>query len=224
MISTDGGGFYTESSPTSSIPVINDPNNKRFIFRMVSQCLGIPEAVQRPLLTNQLSIMQFNIADGSTGERGDQMLKWLQSKAQEGIMFLGFCELVGWQNLFSATDLVRNLPLLTLRAANAGFIYSHITQVTPQSSYPVGIVSIYPFNVIKEYYYPIFQRVVLHVYFEKFDLNVLICHLHAHSADERTKETNYIANLIIQPLLMKNPNSKIIVMGDLNTLSPLDKQ
>jgi hypothetical protein len=230
IITSDGGLFYNEptttviTSPSSSSTSAPVTNNKRYIFRFVAQCFGIPEAVQRPLISKQLSIMQFNIADGSTGTRGDWMLKWLQSKAEAGVMFIGFCELVGWQTLYSGTDLIRNVPQLSLRSANSGYIYSHITQSTAQSTYPVGIVSLYPFIVRKEYYFPFFQRVVLHVYFEKFELNVLVCHLHAHSAEERTKETNYIATSIIQPLLKENKDSKIIVMGDLNTLSPLDKK
>lgn len=34
---------------------------------MTAQCLGIPEAVQRPLQTTHMNVVQLNVADGSTG-------------------------------------------------------------------------------------------------------------------------------------------------------------
>ena len=35
---------------------------------MTAQCLGIPEAVQRPLQTTHVNVVQLNVADGSTGK------------------------------------------------------------------------------------------------------------------------------------------------------------
>jgi endonuclease/exonuclease/phosphatase family metal-dependent hydrolase len=251
LFTSSGGVFYSEPTVSSfsdspstssslsdleSIPI----SSSRYVFHISSQCLGIPEVIQRPVTSSSLSIMQFNIADGSVGERGENMLKWLQAKAKEGIAFIGFCELVGWNSIFSKTDISKNLPLLTMRSANAGFIYSYLTPYSSTSSYPVGIVSIYPFTVVKEYVFPLFQRVILHVYFEKFNLNVFICHFHAHSAEERNKETLYLVKEILTPLLKKkkkhnthnneesnvttDEEARIIVMGDLNSLSPYDKQ
>jgi hypothetical protein len=255
LITSSGGVFYPEPSVTSSSSSLSDlsisasfsssaaslsSTSSRYVFHISSQCLGIPEVIQRPITSSSLSIMQFNIADGSVGERGENMLKWLQTKAKEGIAFIGFCELVGWNSIFSKTDISKNLPLLTMRSANAGFIYSYLTPYSTKSSYPVGIVSIYPFTVVKEYVFPLFQRVILHVYFEKLHLNVFICHFHAHSAEERNKETLYLVKDILTPLLTKknghgkltgvenntvvDEEPRIIVMGDLNTLSPYDKQ
>lgn len=61
------------------------------------------------------------------------MLHWLQTQASRGVLFVGFCELNGWQDLESLTELGKNRPKIVFRAANAGFSYSHVmvqTQVT----------------------------------------------------------------------------------------------
>jgi endonuclease/exonuclease/phosphatase family metal-dependent hydrolase len=190
------------------------------IFWITSQCFGIPEAIQRPLKQEYMKVHQFNIADGSVGLRGDYMLQWLQRKANEGVMFIGFCELVHWQHLVSKQEMVKNVPVLRLRAANAGYVYSHMTTPTPTSSYPLGLVSIYPFQVIKEYEAPHFQRAVLHVYFPNLHYHVFIIHFHAHSSTKRLQEVQYLIRELT-PLL--NQQAKILIMGDFNTLSPLDR-
>ena len=60
------------------------------------------------------------------GLRGQKMLSWLQEQANKGVLFVGFCELNGWQDLESWTDSTKNHPKISFRAANAGFSYSHI--------------------------------------------------------------------------------------------------
>lgn len=54
------------------------------------------------------------------------MLSWLQKQANRGVLLVGFCELNGWQDLESLTDLPKNRPKIVFRAANAGFPYSHV--------------------------------------------------------------------------------------------------
>jgi hypothetical protein len=54
------------------------------------------------------------------------MLNWLQTQANRGVLFVGFCELNGWQDLESFTELPKNRPKIVYRAANAGFAYSHV--------------------------------------------------------------------------------------------------
>lgn len=186
---------------------------------ITSQCLGIPEAIQRPLTTETIKFMQFNIADGSIGDRGNAMLSWLQEKAKLGYAFIGFCELVGWEHLESIVTIHENIQKIQLRASNAGYIYSHITSYISPSPYPVGIMSIYPIQVIKEYAFPQFERAILHIYLNKLDLHVVIVHLNAHNANLRHKE----AMTLLQELQSYlTTNQKIVIMGDFNTLSPLD--
>jgi endonuclease/exonuclease/phosphatase family metal-dependent hydrolase len=161
------------------------------------------------------------VADGSLGERGDKMRQWLQSQANAGVLFVGFCELVGWQELESRTDLMKNHEKIFFRAANAGFTYAHIMQTpSQQNTYPIGIVAVLPFEVMGEYQLPSFQRGVLHVYFPSLHLNVFVVHLHAHSSSLRLVEANRLV-AIMQPLL--DTKQKIVVMGDFNTLSSYDQ-
>lgn len=54
------------------------------------------------------------------------MLHWLQTQANRGVLFVGFCELNGWQDLESLTELGKNRPKIVFRAANAGFSFSHV--------------------------------------------------------------------------------------------------
>jgi hypothetical protein len=60
------------------------------------------------------------------GTRGKDMLSWLQTQANRGVLFVGFCELNGWQDLESLTELPKNRAKIVYRAANAGFAHSHV--------------------------------------------------------------------------------------------------
>lgn len=185
-----------------------------------SQCLGIPESIQRPLNSPGISIMQLNIADGSLGARRDQMLAWLQAKATEGVQMVGFCELSGWNALHSKTELVKNVPLLTLRAANAGFVHSFVSKPSSSNAYPVGLVSIFPFEVIHEWQSPHLQRGAVHVFVPKLQLHIIIAHLHAHDSTLRSKEARFLVEQLRE---LFEKNEKVVIMGDLNTLSPYDR-
>ncbi len=83
-------------------------------FVMTAQCSGIPQSIQRPLWSDRqslnfrylkrtyehvfrISLVQFNVAEGSTGSRGTVLLEWLQGKAKEGVVAVVFCELNNWQ-------------------------------------------------------------------------------------------------------------------------------
>jgi hypothetical protein len=68
------------------------------------------EIVQRPIKKSFLSVAQLNVGDGSTGNRGIQMLSWLQNKSNSGTLLVGFCELNGWQLLQSSTEIEKNNP------------------------------------------------------------------------------------------------------------------
>lgn len=186
-----------------------------------SQCLGIPESIQRPLTTSTISVVQLNIADGSLGPRRDQMLAWLQSKAQAGVMVVGFCELVGWNTLHSKTELVKNLPWLALRAAHAGFVHSYVSKPYATNAYPVGLVSIYPMEVLHEWHAPQLQRGAVHVYIAALQLHVVVVHLHAHDATLRAQEAAWLMHML-QPILARG--ERLVLMGDLNTLSPYDRR
>lgn len=130
-------------------------------------------------------------------------------KANLGVIGIGLCELNGWQELESKTVLLKNLQkinfrfalllyflvlclLLCSRAAAGGFAYSHI--MVNSQPYNIGFASSLPFEVINEYGPPIFQRGLLHVYYKRFKLHIMIVHLHAHSSEIRETEANFIGN------------------------------
>ena len=122
------------------------------------------------------------------------MLSWLQTQANRGVLFVGFCELNGWQELESYTELSKNKPKIVFRAANAGFSYSHV--MVNSQPYNIGIVSARPFVVLGEYGPPTFQRGLLHVYYPHLQLHVMIVHLHAHSSNARILEADAIQQVI----------------------------
>ena len=54
------------------VEVSSDSRNHNRIapgtLRITAQCVGIPEAVQRPLSPGTVAAVQLNVGDGSTGE------------------------------------------------------------------------------------------------------------------------------------------------------------
>jgi hypothetical protein len=110
------------------------------------------------------------------------MLSWLQRRANAGTLAVGFCELNGWQEMHSTTDLMKNRQKIVLRAANAGFAHSHVMATGAVQPFNLGIVAARPFEVLGEYGPSHgFQRGVLHVYFSApLDLHIFVVHLHAH--------------------------------------------
>ena len=55
-------------------------------------------------------------------------------------------------------------------------------------------------------------------------LHFIVAHLHAHSSIQRQKETEFLKFSILQPIVRLDPNAKIIVLGDFNTLSSFDSR
>ena len=131
------------------------------------------------------------------------------------------CELNSWHNLESTSvnHLDKNFPRFRTYAASVGFVHSHVMHSTDHP-YNIGIMSALPFNVLHEYQPPLFERGVLHVLFRTINVHVFVAHLNAHNAHKREIETAFIASKVI-PLIRKG--EKVIVMGDLNSLSPQDK-
>lgn len=189
-----------------------------FIKQLTTQCPLIPEPIQRPIRSNVIKIAQINVGDGASGHRGKLLTQWLSDKANEGFTFIGLCEINGWHNLQSTSNIKQNFQQIVFKAADAGFVYSHVL-VSDSHPYNLGLVSSIPFVVIKEVGPPMLQRGMIHVYFPSINLHSFIVHLHAQSSELRYIESNYITS-IIKPLLISN--SRVVLMGDMNTLSPDD--
>lgn len=60
----------------------------------------------------------------------------------------------------------------------------------------------------------------------RLKLHVCITHLHAHSSSAREVESNLIVDILKPYLTRKHPeySDRVVLMGDMNTLSPWDKQ
>jgi len=239
---------------TSGLPLYSDmsredgASTEPGTVRLTSQCLGIPQKIQRPFVTDNIHLAQLNVADGQI--RPDaSMLEWLQSKAEKPMLAVGFCELNGWQKPASDVEMMKNRPQIEFRAASAGFAHSHV--MVNSQPYNIGIIAALPFEILGEYGPPTFQRGVLHVRFllhssfsnssatnEKgneneedwdsdnsllppIELHLFVVHLHAHSSVQREKEAQSISSLV-RPLL-QDPAKLVVVMGDCNTLSPHDE-
>ena len=186
--------------------------------RMTAQCLAIPEVVQRPVVQRRVVGVQLNAADGSAA-RTKPLLHWLTSKATAGVVFVGFCELNGWDKLQSDNDLMTNVPVMSFRAAAAGFTHSHIL-ASSAHPYHIGLMSALPFEVVAEYGPPLLQRGALHAFISRLSLHVIVAHLHAHDSRLRTVEARFIADKVLRPLIAKG--ERVVLQGDLNTISPLD--
>jgi hypothetical protein len=217
---------------TSSISLSSD--GRRFQsgdVRLRSQCPMIPQHIQRPVEMKEKRIMQINLENGAPPPREALLEQWLVSKANEGVLFIGLCELNGWHRLESTTDLTKNFPLISSKGARAGFVYSHLLH-SSLHPFHLGILSALPFEVRAQLGPPLFQRGVLHVYFPSLRLHAFVCHLHAHNSSAREQETRYLMANHVSPLLAPRREGKgegegegewVVLMGDLNSLYEGDK-
>lgn len=202
--------------------------------KIVSQCLGIPESIQRPVRRektmgsaaftsaatsapeeNTHKGMFLNIAEGAHDPpRRLLLLQWLREQANAGVTFIGMSELNRWDEIDNRSDEKHNFSRLRRIAAECGFSYSHVMQTS--QPYNIGIVSSLSFEVVAEFSPPLFQRGLLHVFFRSLSLHVFVCHLHAHSSEKREQEVKVLVSLL-RPVFDQD-DMKVVVMGDMNTM------
>ena len=202
---------------TSSI-VSRKNGQLKAMNKIMSQCPDIPENIQRPVWTQstpEFTGVFLNVGEGAQDSFRRRLLKeWLSEQGSRGVSFIGLSELNGWHLVESKFNVKQNFPKIRKFAGDCGFPYSHVMQSS--QPYNIGIVSAFPFDIVGEYFPPLFQRGLLHVFFRSFKTHVFIAHLHAHSSTLREKEAEYLADLVT-PIVDANI-SKVIVMGDLNSL------
>jgi len=188
-------------------------------YRLTCKCLTASKnmVVQRPHHMNTVHVAQLNIADGRLGPAEYPLLDWFLQKANEGVLLIGLCEINNWHKLKSTTDVNKNVPLIEYYASQGGFTYSHV--MVNSQPYNLGLISSVAFEIYGEYGQPEFQRGLLHVYVNVLNLHVMVLHLHAQSSQLRTLECQKVAS-ILRPFIANN--SRVVLMGDMNTLSPLD--
>src|SRR5690625_1485347 len=145
-----------------------------------------------------MKLLQFNILDGCPEE--DRSRKFDEWMTKQDYDVIGFNELNGWDG-----------KKLEEKARSWGYDYSYIFEMKT-SPYFVGVISKHPLEVIRtdeENFY----HGLLHV--KTMGTYILIAHLTPFESSNRESETAKIAEFVQE---IKDP---VVVMGDLNTLSPL---
>ena len=204
------------------------------------------EHVYEPNIWEQVvSIAQLNIANGAPGYRRGLLKSWLLNMSSTGAGIISFCEANDWEEMESTTNVEKNRQIIERIAADAGYRYSHVATfshvaVPPNLTavlnelkvdsihmcsdcrphpYNIGVISSFRFAVVASYGPPIFQRGLLHLYFEDLDMHMYVVHLHAHSSERREAEARIIVKLLDSLL---SENKRVVLTGDFNSLSPLD--
>ena len=227
------------TTATGALATPKGEPNLLALLQATAQCPVIPTDMQRPMESWRVkgpdsftAVAQLNVADGAAGAREKLMRAWLRNKAAAGVALVGLCEMNGWQQLPPANEdtipfspplpATKNFPKMRGLSEDTGFPYWHIF-ATHEHPYNIGVLSTDEFVVKGEYgpqSTPPLQRGLLWVYVPRRRLHVMILHLHAHSASQRTIEAEFVATLVAP---LARANEKVIVMGDLNTLSSLDR-
>lgn len=147
-----------------------------------------------------MKVLQYNIWDGCREpERFDAFDRWMRERRYDVI---GFNELKGW----SGEELSR-------LAAEWGCPHSAIHE-TQASKHYIGVISRHPIRVVDKVEKP-FHHGLLHVI--AGGVHFCLTHLSPRSSVAREAEARALAERtgrVREPLLL---------MGDLNTLSPLDR-
>jgi endonuclease/exonuclease/phosphatase family metal-dependent hydrolase len=118
---------------------------------------------------------------------------------QQNADVVGFCEANKWRHNLSGI------------AAAAG--YAHAEMFPTSHGYPLAVFSKTHIKVIGRHEEH-FERGVLHV--QILGIHFFIAHLNAHNSTAREGETTYLGTLV------RRVTAPVVVMGDMNTLSPLD--
>jgi len=152
-----------------------------------------------------MRVLQYNIRRGGAGgaddpERLSRLRTWVEREAYDVV---GLNELNGWTQS----------PGLYVCAKAWGYSSAELF-VTPRSKYFVGVLAKSPIRVLDRieegFYHGVLHVVIREVHF-------IITHLNPKSAADRLIETKALVQLT------RNVAAPVFIMGDLNTLSPLDQ-
>ena len=149
-----------------------------------------------------MRVLQYNILNGcnDSDERLKNLGHWLTRKSYD---IVGFNELNGWDRP----------PGMAKRASDWGYPFSELYP-TEHSRHFVGVMSKHPIEVIEKREES-FHHGLLHVLI-KGD-HYLITHLSPLDSSMREKEVEQIVKVV-------QNDEPLLLMGDLNTLSPLDAE
>ena len=149
-----------------------------------------------------MRILQYNVLDGCENdpERLGRLGAWLRAQAADVV---GLNELNGWDAP----------PCIAARAAEWGYTAAELN-VTGRSDYFVGVLARHPVTPVGKREVG-FAHGLLHV--RICGVHFLITHLTPGRAADRENEAAIVAE-IVGPI-----TEPLVLMGDLNTLSPLDR-
>lgn len=149
-----------------------------------------------------MKILQYNILDGCLNkERFKLFDKWMKKQTYD---IIGFNEMNQWTQ-----------EKLLYHAKEWGYSYSYLFE-DADSHYKIGIISKFSIDLITKTNAP-FHHGLLHVRIN--NIHFLLSHFSPHSDERRAEE----AQEIVEYINTLGRNEYIIVMGDLNALSRLDK-
>ncbi|RYY85037.1 hypothetical protein EON63_08055 [archaeon] len=187
---------------------------------ITSQCSNILQRTNRPLVSSSVKVLSYNIYNGNAASL-NALTEYLHDLVNDGLLMATLVEANQWDTLTSAVDMVKNVHSIIEKASRMGLAYSYVAHSRVFNNYPVGIVSAIPFHVLDVQGSPAFERGYVYVHYSSLDLYVVALHLHAHNATVRSGEVRQIVRRVLKPLL--DEGRKVLVMGDFNTLSPVDR-
>ena len=91
----------------------------------------------------------------------------------------------------------------------------HTYFLTTNTGYHLGIASRYSLKIISKSTKPNWHHGFLYVHIQKLDISIFVTHLSPHSSQIRQWEASHVLKARVQKM-------PLLVLGDLNTLSPLD--
>lgn len=192
-----------------STPFTNASNSSSVSTSALKPTRPSPEEGVRPAPANiasRLRILHWNIHDGGRAKAaGTQGLKHvdfiLSLVAKGGFDVATFNELNGFDGKkWQAVGERAGMPF---------------TVLLRKSSYPLGIMARSRFRVTVQDRSPVFAHGLLCVELGTPSVEICVTHLTPHSSTDRLKEASRIGALVPR-------DRDFVLLGDLNTLSPLD--
>ncbi|MTW84363.1 hypothetical protein F3157_01605 [Virgibacillus dakarensis] len=148
-----------------------------------------------------MNILQYNVLDGCrTGDRYRQLSSFLTGQDYDVV---GFNELNDW----TATEFKEEMNKL-------GYLHTCLFEME-SSPFNLGIIAKFPITKINAIEKSPFHHGMLHVKIST--INFIVTHLTPFESEHREREAEQIAEYI---QTIKEP---LVVMGDFNTLSPIDQ-
>ena len=188
--------------PASEVPAEGDTP---------AQCFPIHQATQRDVNPANRVILQYNIEQGG-GDRLEAVLDWIRSRRPDVV---GLCELNGWdddsQRLHKS-----HTASLSKRAGRAGMAFA--AMLPAHEGYNIGIFAARPITVLETDVQD-FERGLLVV--EVAGDVFMVVHLNAHDHVKRATEVRIVTEKVAH---YTAAGKNVVVMGDMNTLSPLDRE